>query len=96
LREERFEDAKLRLHGERLGSWRRGDLYASTRNGRGDSLTGVQYRSHVSFSICKAARSASEGLRVRESSNEVSELEELNGSYIIPGSELSDEMDRRF
>jgi hypothetical protein len=33
---------------------------------------------------------------VRESSNEVSELEELNGSYIIPGSELSDEMDRRF
>jgi hypothetical protein len=87
---------KLRLPGGRLGSWRRGDLYALMRNGIGDSLTGVQYRFHVSFSICNAARSASEGLRVRDSSNEVSELEELNGSYIMPGSELSDEIDKRF
>ena len=31
LREERFEDAKLQSHGERIGSW-----------GRGDSLVGVQ------------------------------------------------------
>jgi hypothetical protein len=31
LREERFEDAKLRSHGERIGSW-----------GRDDSLIGVQ------------------------------------------------------
>ncbi len=31
LREQRFEDAKLRFHGERIGSW-----------GRRDSLMGVQ------------------------------------------------------
>jgi hypothetical protein len=31
LREQRFEDSKLRLHGEGIGSW-----------GRGDSLMGVQ------------------------------------------------------
>jgi hypothetical protein len=58
-------------------------------------LGGVQYKSHVSFSSCRAARSASDGLRARGSSNEVSEPEELNGSYIMPGSELSDEIDRR-
>ena len=96
LNEDRLEDAKLRLHGERVGTWRRGDLYALRRNGSGDFLTGVQYRSQVSFSICKAAISASEGLGVRWSSKEVSEPDELNGSYIIPGSELSDEMERRF
>lgn len=31
LRQERFEDAKLRFHDERIGSW-----------GRGESLVGVQ------------------------------------------------------
>jgi hypothetical protein len=96
LKEDRPEDAKLRLLGERVGSWRRRDLYALRRYGSGDSLTGVQYRSQVSFSVCKAAISASEGLGVRWSSKEVSEPDELNGSYIIPGSELSDEMERRF
>jgi hypothetical protein len=94
LKEDRLEDAKLRLHGEGLGS-RRGDLYASTRKGGADSLTGVQYRSHVSFSSRNEARSAFEGLRVRDSSNEVSDSDELNGSYIMPGSELSDDMDSR-
>jgi len=85
LRVERFEDATLRFHGERIGSW-----------GRGGSLLGFQYRSQVSVSVCKAARSASEGLRGRESSNEVSELDELKGSNIMPGFELCDEIERRF
>ncbi len=40
--------------------------------------------------------SASDGFQVRESSNEMSELDELKGSNIMPGSELCDEIERRF
>lgn len=65
------------------------------RSGR-VSLTGAQYRSHVSFSICKAARSATKGTRVSESSNDVSEPDELNRSHVMPGSVPFDEMERRF
>ena len=75
---------------------RSGVLYRSSYTCRGDSLTRVQYRSHISFSFYMAARSASGGTRVRESSNEVSQPEWLDGSYIVPRLELSDEMDRRY